>query len=189
MQYTPIIHPFSHVEDDVLSASQRLIWSNFRCDGTRSVRTSEAVTLHFFLWSQPFASALEAEIEKEVLCIHHRRLAWYYTYYCSIRSSRQKAILDSYFQRCRFDFQSQVHVSRQTGMFSKWKNILQLLLFDFDGIATQRKETNSRCIDSHFFKGEISKDVALPWSNLRQQPCLIFLQKHQSHQPTNDHYH
>ena len=94
--------------------------------------------------------------------------------------SRQKAILDSYFQRCRFDFQSQVHVSRQTGMFSKWKNILQLLLFDFDGIATQRKETNSRCIDSHFFKGEISKDVALPWSNLRQQPCLIFLQKHQS---------
>ena len=96
-------------------------------------------------------------------------------------SSRQKAILDSYFQRCRFDFQSQVHVNRQTGMFSKWKNILQLLLLGFDGIVTQRKETNSRCIDSHF-KGEISKDVALPWSNsnLRLQPCLILYKIDQS---------
>ena len=54
VQYTPIIHPFSHVEDDVLSASQRLIWSNFRCDGTRSVRTSEAVTLHFFFVKPAF---------------------------------------------------------------------------------------------------------------------------------------
>ena len=89
VQYTLIIHPFSQVENDVLSASQRLIWSNFRCDGTRSVRTSEAVTLHFFLWSQPFASALEAEIEKEVLCIHQRRLAWYYSIHTILLNTQQ----------------------------------------------------------------------------------------------------
>ena len=124
VQYTPIIHPFSHVEDDVLSASQRLIWSNFRCDGTRSVRTSEAVTLHFFFVKPAFRFSTWSRNWKRsiMLCIHHRRLAWYYTYYSSIRNSRQKAILDSYFQQCRFDFQSQVHDSRQTGMFSKWKH-------------------------------------------------------------------